>query len=284
VCHKDIPSDQQLDHYYATEYRQDYHGEMTPSPRRVLRAWRNGQRIASQLNTVTRPGASVFEVGAGIGCTVKAFELAGCRASGIDPGVGFAQFARTKLRADVQVARLFDLPAEPKHDLILLVHVIEHFNSPRRALEHIWRLLRPGGRLYVECPNLAAPFARRSRLFHFAHIHNFTPNTLAMMAGRCGFHVERTFSTSDDPNLQMLLTKVDVPRLVIDPASYPATLAAISRYNNFTYHLRWNYVAPRLQKLTGYLWERIVAKRAVTKLIERCQGSDAARHEWKRAA
>jgi SAM-dependent methyltransferase len=284
VCHKDIPSDRQLDHYYATEYRQDYHGEMTPSARRVLRAWRNGQRIARQLGGVAGTGASVLEVGAGIGCTVKAFELAGCRASGIDPGVGFAEFARKKLKADVRVARLFETPPEPKHELVLLVHVIEHFNSPRRALEHIWRLLRPGGRLYVECPNLAAPFARRSRLFHFAHIHNFTPQTLAIMAGRCGFHVERTFSTVDDPNLQTLLTKVDVPRLVIDPASYPATLAAISRYNNFTYHVRWNYVAPRVRKLAGYLWERVVAKREVAKLIARCQQSAQLDNGKRRAA
>jgi 2-polyprenyl-3-methyl-5-hydroxy-6-metoxy-1,4-benzoquinol methylase len=284
VCHKDVPTDHQLDSYYANEYRHDYHGEVTPSARRVLRAWRNGQRIARQLRPWLEPSASVFEVGAGIGCTVKALDFAGCRASGIDPGIGFAEYAREVLRANVSVSRLFDLAPEPKHDLVLLVHVIEHFNSPRRALDHIWRLLRPGGRLYVECPNLAAPFARRSRLFHFAHIHNFTPQTLAMLAGRSGFHVERTYSTVDDPNLQMLLTKVDVPRLVIDPTSYPATLAALSRYNNWTYHVRWNYLAPRLRKLAGYVWERIAAKREVSKLIARCQGSGEACPAKRRAA
>jgi SAM-dependent methyltransferase len=273
VCHREIPTEDELDHYYASEYRQDYHGEIAPSDRRVWRAWRNGQRLLRQLQPVVKSGDRVFEIGAGIGCTVKAFELAGHRAAGIDPGVAFASYAQRTLRANVRVARLFDLPPAADHDLVLLVHVIEHFRSPRQALEHIWRLVRPGGRLYVECPNLAAPFARRSRLFHFAHIHNFTPRTLAMLARRCGFDVERTCSSPDDPNLQMLLVKVDQARLVIDPASYDDTIAALRRYNNLTYHLRWNYVAPRAVKLARYLWEHVAAKREVRRLIDRCQPS-----------
>jgi SAM-dependent methyltransferase len=284
VCHRDIPSDDDLDRYYASEYRQDYHGEASPSARRVWRAWRNGQRILRQLAPLVSPGQSVLEIGAGIGCTVKAFELAGYRSSGIDPGVGFAGYAQRTLRADVHVARLFDLPPAAEHELVLLVHVIEHFRSPRLALAHIWRLLLPGGRLYVECPNLAAPFARRSRLFHFAHIHNFTPRTLAMLAGRCGFQVERTYSSPDNPNLEMLLVKVDVPRLVMDHGSYKATLAAIERYNIFTYHARWNYFAPRVRKLAGYLWEHAAAKRQVRRLVERCQRQEVGPNRKRQAA
>lgn len=291
VAHADIPSDEQLDRYYAEEYRQDYHGEFAPSDRRVYRAWKNGRRLLRQLAPYTDRGDRVFEVGAGIGCNVKAFELAGFDAAGIEPGVGFQQYARNKLLARVDNARLFDLPPTAQHDLVLLIHVIEHFNSPRKALEHIRALLRPGGRLYVECPNLAAPFARRSRLFHFAHIHNFTPATLAMMALRCGYRVERQFSTPDDPNLQMLLIRADAARLAIDSTSYDQTLQALTRYNNVTYHARWNYVWPRLRKLTGYLGEHLTASRQVRSLLAQCQahaakpstpGNDANRLETSR--
>ncbi|MEX2188449.1 MAG: class I SAM-dependent methyltransferase [Pirellulales bacterium] len=276
VAHANIPSDAQLDRYYAEEYRHDYHGEFAPSDRRVLRAWKNGRRLFEQLTPYVDGGDRVFEIGAGIGCNVKAFELAGFDASGIEPGVGFQQYAQTKLLARVENARLFDLPATHEHDLVLLIHVIEHFNSPRKALEHIHGLLRPGGRLYVECPNLAAPFARRSRLFHFAHIHNFTPATLSMMALRCGFRVERQFSTRDDPNLQMLLIRADAPRRVIDSTSYDQTLLALRRYDNFTYHVRWNYVWPRLRKLAGYAAEHLTATRAVRNLLQRCRSHSLA--------
>lgn len=273
VCHGRIPSDDELNHYYAHEYRRDYHGEFTPSARRVYRAWRNGQRLLRQLSPFLVAGQRVGEIGAGIGCTVKAFELAGYAASGIEPGLGFQQFAADKLHADVSCRRLFDLPPQPEYDALLLVHVIEHFRSPRQALDHLNRLLPIGGRLYVECPNLAAPFARRSRLFHFAHIHNFTPQTLAMLSSRCGFHVERQFSPAEDPNLQMLLTKVETRRPAIDAESYGETRAALQRASGWRYHLRRQYVWPRVVKLAGYLREHLMARREVERLLAQCQAA-----------
>ena len=90
-----------------------------------------------------------------------------------------------------------------------LVHVIEHFNSPVSALRAIHALVRPGGRLYVECPNLAAPFAACNRLFHFAHVYNFTPWTLLAVARKCGFELEHRFTDNEAPNVEMLLRRIE---------------------------------------------------------------------------
>lgn len=270
VAHRNIPSDMELAEFYAAHYRQDYHGETTPSARRVVRAWRNGQRIYSQLAGYIQPGDSVFEVGAGIGCTLQVFQQQGCQAAGIEPGEGFWKFSREQLRANVAKCDLMDVPPEPAHDLILLVHVIEHLNSPTRALSRIRSLLKPGGRLYVECPNLAAPFAQRRRMFHFAHIHNFTPRTLTMMAEKCGFSVEACFGGEDDPNLQMLLRWKATPRLQIDPSSCASTLASLTRHNWLTYHLRAGYLWPRLKKVLHYADEHLFAQRYLRGILQAC--------------
>jgi SAM-dependent methyltransferase len=257
--------------FYAGEYRQSYHGEIAPSPRRVRRAWVNGERIFSQLKPFVGSRDSVFEVGAGIGCTVKAFELSGYRASGIDPGEGFQKFSYEQLRAHVHNVSLFDLPPQPKHDLILLVHAIEHFRSPRRALEHIHRLLQPGGMLYVECPNIAAPFAIRPKLFHFAHITNFTPSSLTMLAESCGFRVLQSFSREHDPNIEVLLERTDSARIDIDEKNYSRTLAAIERYNALTYHLRPTYFISRIAKLASYATEYLIGPWWLNRFTRRCQ-------------
>lgn len=270
VSHGQIPSDEQLSKYYANEYRHDYHGELTPSDHRVARAWRDGQRLLRQLGPEIQSGSSVFEVGAGIGCNVKSFELAGFDATGIEPGGGFQKYSRDRLKARIENTSLFDLPSVPSYDVVLLIHVIEHFNSPRKALEKIHRILTPGGKLHVECPNLAAPFARPTRMFHTAHIHNFTPTTLAMMAQRCGFHVEHQFSRGHDHNLQMLLTRVDTPRLRVDPRSYSQTLEALGRYSNLSYHLRGSYLRRRVKQLASYAGEYFTAKSRAQQIIERC--------------
>lgn len=282
VAHWNIPSEEQLNEFYATRYRDEYHGEHTPSPRRVMRAWRNGGRIYRQLVPFVKPTDDVFEVGAGIGCNVKWFERAGHAASGIEPNQGFLEFSRRQLRANVARGYLFDVPPQPRHDLVLLVHVIEHFRSPREALEHIHRLLTPQGRLYVECPNLGAPFTTRAKLFHFAHIHNFTPATLRMMAERSGFTLEREFSKPGDPNLQMMFRRAAAGCFEVDHESCHKTLAALTRYSTLGYHLRWNYVVPRATKLFSYLYERVAAKRFVARLLAEC-ATEPERHVAKAA-
>jgi SAM-dependent methyltransferase len=271
VSHRIIPSEEQLAEFYARDYRRQYHGEATPSARRVMRAWKNGERIYSHVAPWLPRGSDVFEVGAGIGCTVKHFEQQGYAAAGVEPNEGFQSFARRRLRARISNGFLFDLPAAPQHDCLLLIHVIEHLRSPRAALEHLHAMLRDDGLLYVECPNLAGPFATRSRLFHFAHIYNFTPMTLEALARSCGFEPVRWFTRSSDPDLQVLLRRVDDRTLDIDPQCCPATIHAMQRYNAFTYHLRPRYLQTRLRKLASYLDEHVRAERFVHRLLKNVQ-------------
>ncbi len=271
VAHGQIPSDEELARYYATEYRQSYHGEMTPSDRRVMRAWNNGERIFSQLQPYIEPDMEVFEVGAGIGCTVKVFELNGHTSRGIEPGEGFQNYSQQQLLTDVVRGDLFEQPRDKSHELILLVHVIEHFNSPRKALEYIRGMLSDDGLFYVECPNIAAPFARRSKMFHYAHIHNFTPASLKMLAESCGFKLEQQFGSQEDPNLQMLFSCSDSTELTIDPDNYRETMQVINAATPLRYHLRPYYFSSRAKKVASYLNEHLTAKQFVANAIQECQ-------------
>ena len=63
VAHWNIPTDDELNAFYATRYRREYHGETTPSARRVMRAWRNGLRIYRLLKPWLNPEDEVFEIG-----------------------------------------------------------------------------------------------------------------------------------------------------------------------------------------------------------------------------
>ena len=136
----------------------------------------------------------------------------------------------------------------------------------------------------MECPNLGAPFATRRRLFHFAHIYNFTPETLTALGRSCGFEPIRWFSRADDPELQVLFRRVEAGRLEIEPQSRQKTLAALGRYNALTYHLRWRYLAMRLRKLAAYGQEHLLAERFVRRLLESVKAEGAAAKSEERFA
>ena len=77
VRHAHVPSEEELHEFYSTTYREDYNGERSPGPRRIMRAWNNGERICKQITPFLKGESRVLEVGAGIGCTVKVFDRAG---------------------------------------------------------------------------------------------------------------------------------------------------------------------------------------------------------------
>ncbi|MEZ6125054.1 MAG: class I SAM-dependent methyltransferase [Planctomycetaceae bacterium] len=287
VRHATVPDEEELQQFYSTTYRQDYNGERVPGARRIMRAWNNGQRICAQVAPLLKQHCRVLEVGAGIGCTVKVFEQAGFQAEGIDPGGEFLSYARDQLHASVRVTSLYDLPTQHNYDAVLLVHVIEHLRSPKLAFQHIAGLLQPGGMFYVECPNLQAPFARRSKLFHTAHIHNYVPATLQMLAESCGFRLRKRFGDDRDPNLQMLFQHTGQRQLTIDAANYQRTMADLNRADLLPYHLRWRYVTDRASKVAGYAQEHLQAKRFVQQIVNDCQTNSpalAGRQQQRRAA
>ena len=270
VSHESIPTDAELQSYYANEYRQDYHGEQTPSAHRVIRAWAVGQWLLRQLKDFVKPNDRICEVGAGIGCTVKAFELSGYNTTGIEPGAGFYRFGSGQLRAPLQQLSLYDVPPVPSYDFILLVHVIEHFSSPRQALTHLRSLMSPEARLYVECPNIAGAHAAPGKQFHFAHVYNFSPETLVWLAESCGLSVHACLSKRNDRVLRYLFERAERPTKVDTRGGYEKTMGALQRYSLLTYHLRPAYLIDRLYREFRFTSNHVAAKWRVEKLTRRC--------------
>ena len=162
------------------------------------------------------------------------------------------------------------MPPLPAYDFILLVHVIEHFNSPRRALEYIHSMLRPGGRLYIECPNVAAPHAAPGKLFHTAHIYNFTPETLGALAESCGFLFHARLSQPTCREIRLVLQRGPSSRVRVPADSYERTLRRLRHYGPLTYHLRPSYIVHRIIRDIRMSSNRIMARKRLQRLLAEC--------------
>jgi hypothetical protein len=144
----------------------------------------------------------------------------------------------------------------------------------------------PGGMLYVECPNVEAPFTARQRLFHQAHTYNFTLSSLTMLARSCGFELQHSFGRPRDGNLAAAFRSVKPCPVAIDPLNRPDTLAAIAAATPLRHNLRSGYLQQRFRKVVGYVHEWLTAAAEVRGIMRACSATPAvaAMHRERRAA
>lgn len=188
VSHHPLPDPGEVAAFYAKHYRLAYKGGWEPKRKHTLRALRGAVARAHRLAPLLPRRARVLDAGASSGEFTYVMQRAGFVARGIEPNLGYAEFARRNYGVAVESGTLEDAVIAPASlDLVTLNHVLEHLADPWGALRRIREWLAPGGLLFIEVPNLAGVRKQAANTFHAAHIWNFTPETLARLAWQEGF-------------------------------------------------------------------------------------------------
>jgi SAM-dependent methyltransferase len=118
------------------------------------------------------------------------------------------RFSAVELNVDNIPAEMY----EKKYDAILMIALIEHLIDPLRAMQNIHKLLKPGGFVYIDTPNIAK-YSNRLKLlrgkfpstastneglttyegkpvdlYDEGHLHYFTYRSLSkMLIDYCGY-------------------------------------------------------------------------------------------------
>ena len=100
------------------------------------------------------PGQRLLDIGCGNGAFLAKAKAAGWSVLGLDLDPKAVE-AATGLGLDVKAGTMTLFDGESScFDAITLSHVVEHVHEPVRLLQDVFRLLRPGGVVYVETPNI----------------------------------------------------------------------------------------------------------------------------------
>lgn len=175
-----MPTEAELERYYAQEYRADYQlaGREPPKFHRV-RSMREARARIERLKPHLKPGARVLDIGCGSGEFLHLAQELGCDVLGIEPGADYAAFARKAYGIQVLATGWSHTGlADGSFDVITSHHVIEHLRQPVTALRTFSVWLKPAGHVYLSVPDMRPNAKPAFERFHFAHVHGFTPQTL----------------------------------------------------------------------------------------------------------
>jgi SAM-dependent methyltransferase len=152
-------------------------------------------------------GGPVLDVGCGGGLFLGVLQERGARVVGLDNSEEAARAAWDQNRVTVLLGDLLRAPVSPEScGVVTMFHVLEHLPDPAGFLRAARELLRPGGRLVVQVPNLDCwQYRLLGRRWNGVdvprHLTDFRARDLERLLGQCGFRVRRRkyFSWRDNP-------------------------------------------------------------------------------------
>jgi len=151
------------------------------------------------------PLGKLLDVGCAMGHFLGFAKRYGWDVEGVECSPYAADYAEKRFGAKVHpVCTLSDAKLQKDtYNSCVLVEVIEHLPDPRETMREVWRVLQPGGLVYLTTPNFSSYRSLLMReewtaVIPIGHLYYFDANTLGHLLLSLGFiNVENLTGPSD---------------------------------------------------------------------------------------
>lgn len=178
------PAPEDLGGYYASE---DYISHTESKKGLINRIYLMARKYAlgnkkRLINREMDRRGNLLDYGCGTGAFLHSMAEDGWQVQGIEPDEQARAIAEKRNGQKIQTPSDLSGFAENSFDVITLWHVLEHVYEPLELCKEFFRILKPGGKLYLALPNHLSQDARKYRgawaaydvprhLFHFNRLN-----------------------------------------------------------------------------------------------------------------
>lgn len=176
---------------------------------------------------------TILDIGCGTGILVDMLNKKGFHADGIDSSEDAIRFAQSNKKGNFIFSDVNSFNSSKKYDLIVSTQLIEHLRDPRIFLQCVKKVLKKGGLLLIETPNLNS--WRRKSLWRRRiggmyncpdHRFSYSHKSLIHLLEENGFSIYRISTHTYSPTIyENLLTTLIY-------ALYPQKEQKILKYKN----------------------------------------------------
>ncbi len=149
------------------------------------------KRIVKSVKKYKKTG-KFLDVGAGSGLLVSEAKNASFEAEGVEPSVWLQKIAEKK-GLNVHLGILSDMQTDKSFDIISIIDVIEHVESPLSLLEDVKEKMNDGSIGIIVTPDCKSFMAKLLgwNWWHYrvAHIGYFDENTIKLILKKSGFRI-----------------------------------------------------------------------------------------------
>ncbi|MBA2114618.1 class I SAM-dependent methyltransferase [Bremerella alba] len=236
--------DDSIDDFYRTTYRRFYKSASKPKWKHTARnAYIAGQRV-EMIKTLAAKGAAVLDIGTGSGELLYVGRRNGLDMQGIEVDQAYAQFGRRSYGVKIINESLRNAVLPEQHfDIVTIFHVLEHLSDPQAALAKVSAILKPGGYVLIEVPNVDSLDAQFHQKWHPGHLFHFNCSTLSALATVCGLETLSVHTCQRRNVVGATLTKPFLPTkatwqaLVAD--NFENTLQLLQCQAKQNWHTNW---------------------------------------------
>lgn len=169
-------------------------------------------RAVAHIETLLPGRGRVLDIGTAAGAFLAAARKRGWEVDGCEPNRWTATWGSNHYGLGIRPGELFDhdFPSA-SFDVVTLWDVIEHTPDPSRVIHRVGALLKPGGLLIVNYPDIGSSIAqmlgRRWPFLSSVHLYYFTRETMRRFLEGQGFEIVEMRPHLQHLELDYLLTR-----------------------------------------------------------------------------